>query len=239
MSRLRVQIALAVVALLLPRAAAASAILIQTHAFDGATVPIGVTPFNDALGTLDEVHVSISGVLTVSGVAPPLPGAAPGSFQPYSYRVVVDQDFTGIGGDYFDFATPAVFHLDGFTAGTGGAFTHVAPFSYSFSFTETSDLAGFTFPAFSGPIIPPVQVDGRRADFTPGVSANLILLSHAAAGVPLNGLAPIVTMWGSQGVLSIEYRYTPAATPVPEPGTMGLVALGVMAVARRRLNRRA
>jgi MYXO-CTERM domain-containing protein len=217
--------------------AEASLVQIQTRAFSGSTVPIGVAPFNPTQGTLESVSVSINGLLSVSGIAPALliPEPVP-VFQPYTYRVQVDQDFSGLGGYFFDFGTPARFFLDGLTSGTGEVFALSRPFSYGFTFTATTDLSGFAIPSSSGPDQPPAQVNGLRGDFLEALaSPNQILLTHEAIGVPLTGPTPTVTSWISAGGMIIEYRYTPApVVSVPEPGMLALLGLAGLAAMRRR-----
>src|SRR6185503_6883013 len=109
-------VAIAVLALVVLAVAPPADALTTTEAesFSGQFDFIGVTPFDPALGTLDRVSVSISGVLTVNGMT----GrnqvqAGPGVLVPqaYSYMVDVQQDFSGLAGRYFDFLGSATFRF--------------------------------------------------------------------------------------------------------------------------------
>lgn len=234
---LRVAVVLIVLSAALPGQAGASGIDIQSQSFSGTTVPIGVSPFDPTLGTLDSVNVTISGVLSVSGLAPALPSGVPGQFLPYFYRVFVGQDFSGLGGSYFDFQQPADFSFNGSTSGTGENFTLTRAFSYSFTFTSTTDLVGFAFFSSTGPNSPPPSVNGLRSDFVESLaSPNQILLTHTATGMALNGLVPIPMNWNSEGALTIQYNYTPV--PVPEPAAFALLAVGIGVLGAGRLRRR-
>jgi hypothetical protein len=218
--------------------ARASAILVDTASFSGTALPIGLTPFDPTLGTLDSVAVSIVGTLSVAGLAPsfvvPGPGAAPVPM-PYSYRVRVDQDFDGTGSSYFDFTTPAQYLLDGAATGSGDAFTLVSPFSYWFQFTAATDLAGFTLPAFSGPTLPPVSITGTRSAFLETIfsPAEFVLMTHTATGLALTGPVPTISSVASAGVITVEYRYTPRTVPEPSATALMLLPLA-LAVQRAR-----
>ena len=64
-----------------------------------------LTPFEPALGTLNEVTVSIFGSLTVTVAPAPnlIPIGGVPTPQPYSFQVDVSQVFDGVGGEFFDF----------------------------------------------------------------------------------------------------------------------------------------
>jgi hypothetical protein len=213
-----------------PSTTHAASIAIQSVGFDGAFDSLSVRRFDPELGTLDSVGVTITGVLSASGLAPQVPGNVVPSF----FAVSVQQTFVGVGGGFFDFGSPATFLLNG--SSLGEPFTLNATFTYSFRFTSLSDLVGFVIPSASGPTVPPVTVNGRRADFVgdPAVPG-FINLTHVSAVLPITGLPPVLTSTNSQGVIFLEYRYTPAVTPsVPEPAIALLVPVGLGVVAWRR-----
>lgn len=212
-----------------PSTTHAASLALQSVSFDGAFDALAVRRFDPALGTLDSVGVTINGVLTVNGFVPQIQGVA----IPSVFTVTVEQTFAGIGGDFFDFGTPAGFLLNGSTA--GDPFTLNAPFTYSFRFTPVTDTLGFVIPSVSGPTVPPVTVNGRRSDFVgdPAVPG-FITLTHDATALPIVGLPPVLTSTASRGSVILEYRYTPATPPsVPEPSTAWLLALGLGLAARR------
>lgn len=204
---------------------------------------IGATPtslahydeFDTTLGTLDQVDVMIAGSLTVTVVTAPCPCGAFGTALPYTYSIQVNQDFfPGATGRGFDFATPAVFQFFGTATGAGETVMFVAPMVYSFSFTETSDLIGFTTGSFSGPVVPPAFVSGTRADFLPSspLTAGLFsietIISHTTiqtSGLPFPSIIPIAS-----GSILVTYHYTPFAE-IPEPGGLALLASGFILLA--------
>lgn len=221
-----------------PSAASASSIFVNAS-FDAAPVNLfDVTPFDPSLGTLDSIHITINGVLTVTGLAPANGIADQSGFIPipYQYRVDVEQDFDGVGG-FFEFSTPATFLLLESAPGVASPFTLVVPFSYGLEFNATTDLIGFDIPTFSGASIPPVSVVGPRSGFVESaVSPNQILLSHTASAHAVTGPVPIVTSFGADGAVLMEYRYTPLA--VPEPGSLLLVGFGLLSTLAAQRHRR-
>lgn len=214
-----------------PSTTHAASVAIQSVGFDGTFDALSVKRFDPALGTLDSVGVTISGVLTVSGIALQFPMVP----LPATFVVTVDQAFDGLGGDFFDFGSPARFVLNGMAP--DALFTLISPFSYSFSVTSASDVVGFVIPGSSGPTVPPITVNAHRSDFVgnPAVPG-LITLTHAATALPVFSQPPVLSSTSSRGVLILEYRYTPATPPsVPEPATTWLLAAGLGLAARRRL----
>ncbi len=124
--------------------------LFTTASFSGPVgQATGLNYFDPSLGTLDSVNVQINGEL--QGVVVTAGAGCSPVCVPAPYNVQVDQTFSGLGGQFFSFDTPAQFDFTG--AGTiGEAFPLDTAFSYSFNFTSTTDLIGFTVPSFTGSI---------------------------------------------------------------------------------------
>ncbi len=244
--RRRVAIAAAtlVATVLYSRPAAADAIVWGSTLNAAPFGATSATPFDPTLGTLDRVDVQILGTLLVQGTA--LPNLLPiGPFGtpepvPYSFEVQAFQDVFGLGGKYFDFTGNAEFRLSGFSTGGGEAFSLSTPFIYSFSFTATTDLIGFTLPSLtaSGAVaaIPPLGgITGQRSDFLESVfPIDEIDMVQSAFGLPGAGPGPLVSSISTTSALLVTYTYTPAPIDTPEPGTLALLVTGVAAVIGRR-----
>jgi PEP-CTERM motif-containing protein len=202
---------------------------------------IGVSPFDPALGTLNSVNVTINGRLTVTGNTSPWFVQSGFALvpQPHAYFVSVTQDFFGLIGKYFEFDGNALFAFQGLATGQGEAFAFVTDFTYGFTFTAATDLAGGISPSFSntsGTLTPPTGVSGLRADFHKTIAPiDEIDIVQTWSGLTI---APTPLTIGSvltQGALLLQYNYTPTA--IPEPQTYAMLMAGVALlgfVARRR-----
>ena len=209
--------------------------LFTTASFSGPVgQATGLNYFDPSLGTLDSVNVQINGEL--QGVVVTAGAGCSPVCVPAPYNVQVDQTFSGLGGQFFSFDTPAQFDFTG--AGTiGEAFPLDTAFSYSFNFTSTTDLIGFTVPSFTGASVPPIDIVGSRSDFlTPLISLKEVdvasSLALASGVLDVEGLE-------SDGSILITYSYTPAAAAVPEPGMLiPLVGFLLVFFARSVVTRR-
>jgi len=215
-----------------PRVVRAASISFITSFSGAPTDNIAMTPFNPALGTLESVGVSIIGTLTVQGIALPL---LDGNGAPIAvpYTISAFQSFDGLGSTYFAFASDAQFFFSGTTVGQQSVFASQA-FSYTFTFNDATDLAGFVIPSANGPTTPPTSIAGLRASFLPPVSnVNEVVLVQSVLSQQqlLTGLAV-----SSGGSITVTYNYTP--TPVPEPASLLLLGSGLVGVGVRRLRRR-
>lgn len=191
---------------------------------------LGVDPFDPGLGTLNEVNVSIDGIVHVNGTTL---GLVP-------YQVFVDVDMFGLIGRYFDFTgTGLQFIFSGIephiTCTPGGCVPVVGPmnqppmtFSLSFSFTDFAESIGLNH-AFltgfssSGAAIPPVTINGSVSDFVADPFAPIDEIDLIMS-TSFNGSATFAAA-NLGGGMFITYDYTPR--PVPEPGTFALLLIGL------------
>ena len=186
-----------------------------------------LTPFDPALGELDEVRVSIQGTLATTFALPTIQDGF-GQPLPFDYGAFVDQDFFGLAGRYFEFSSPARAILSASGPADGGLASIVLPFSLAFTFGELGDSLGFTFPSGVAGVLPPPTIVGSRARFLAGGPIDQLAIALVAQPV---GAAPVVSATSS-GVMHLEYNYT----PVPEPG--GAVGIGMALAALAALRRR-
>jgi len=210
---------------------------------------LSLQTFDTALGTLNSVNVSIRGIVTATGTMP-VNRRIDGLPLPYAFTVNVTQSFTGLGGQFFQFATPSHIAFPGVApGGTQYNFGFNTGYSYNFTLNSTTDSIGGTSSLLNGPFVSPVFVSGQTSDFQASAAYTNLLdfvqnVSVTAPSHPVQKLNGSVT-----GVLSLTYNYTarPSAknpgvgtspNPLPEPDTMLLFYAGVAGLVGSRLRRK-
>jgi hypothetical protein len=202
--------------------------IVTTTSFSGPFgQAAGLQYFDPALGTLDSVDVQISGLLkaTVQGLGPCTQFGC--SVAPYAVQIT--QNFSSQpGNQFFSFGSPAQLQLQG--VGSVEDFTPLATaFSYSFTFTDLSDLAGIVSASASGVVAPPIFVTGTRGGFlTP---TNPIGVIDVNTNVLFLGGASQVLGLESDGNITITYNYTPAQPVSGVPESAAWAPLGGFLVA--------
>lgn len=198
----------------------------STSEFEGIFDFMGVTPFDPELGTLEEVNVSIDGILAVILLCDPDP-------LEIGYSAKLKQNFFSFGGRYFTFVAPAEFLFSGTNYIEGPlVVSSTIPFSYDFSFDETTDSWGYTtISSFTGASIPPPQINGLRSGFIESIFFPINEIDYQLLWEYYVLCEPTIT--NSEGSMVIEYVYEPAPVPepVPEPATMLLLGSGLIGLA--------
>jgi hypothetical protein len=206
--------------------------IFQAQGFSVGTLPgvdlVAFQPFDPALGTLDRVSVRFDAVLVSSLLV--LPGQT--LVPTIEWRV----DALGLGFSFEPLSATFIFApvsnpiLDPTAPPPPLVHTVATPFDLSFSFTETSDLAGLVIPSGSAggaaAFVPPL-VSGRRADFVERFPGDFVL-EQLLFTSPLAGQT---VSFEAGGLIQLEYVYTPAVAGVPEPGLSLAVAAGLLGLA--------
>lgn len=190
--------------------------------------PMSIQPFDPTLGTLNSVNVTLQG--QINATVAQLPCGEPSPLL-CPFELVVDQNFFGLSPAFFSFDTDAQFVFEGTDP------TLIQNYIYTFTFDAFTDniLNGFTFPNLSSSvggnatqIIPPADINGRRANFLPTIVGLNEVDGVLSAGAIFGA---VVTSYSDVGGLIIQYNYTPVA----EPSSLLLIIAGVASVITRKL----
>lgn len=208
----------------------------------GPNLSSQVDTFDPALGTLDSVHVSISGTLgataftfTNPACLPPAPACPP-----VPYQFALELGVRGLGGQFF-VLNGAEILFSGVAVPNGQSVSGIQAFNINLQFDASSDFTGIV-PASTSGVASPPSVSGQRADFFESLAAldQLRFDLLPSSLFPLIGALPVFDVNGGAAVL-VQYDYTPHAVAVSEPPTAWLLfavtAIGLLL--RRRLCDRA
>jgi len=223
----------AAVSFLLPCTVAADTLPeIVSIGFSGQSIQSFLKPFDHTLGTLTSVDVMITGDLSATALTQPNfvfdgNGLIP---VPQPFSVSVDLNFFGIsGGSFFKFFQPATFYLNGISTGAGGSQYLDTFFNLGFKIDSSTDIAGLAPAGGPGPLIPPIFAIGTLASFTDNFSPFMTEFMLTTPGRLGNTNASLISS-SADGEIFVQYNYTPASTAVPEPGTLLMLAIGLLGI---------
>lgn len=227
--------------------AADAATIIETASFSGPEVSLlSLQPFDDDLGALDRVGVSIIGQITGSVLTAPQKTAD--TPIPYNASLNVVQRFDRFFPDLgFDTdSMDASFNGSIAASGAGEEAGFAVVFSYGFTVSAATDQVGFVIEnpgGATGFTALPAIFDITRASFVDNLGAGALLSLITVANGPQTDprLTPIGP-FAMAGAAVLSYDYTPAVvsppidTVVPLPAGLPLLlsALGVFGLLRRR-----
>lgn len=202
--------------------------------------PLVFNSFDTNLGTLDTVDIRITGDLLVNVTSPPSTQGSPPSS--YVFGLTSELRFGGFGF----LINPSVI-----ANGTNNGAVMPHTFNYGYTFTATLDATSDSlgFAAISSSILLTSAGLAANAVNPPFMSLTRAALSANAPGIPFI-VSPQLTVSGfssdavapsgtatSTGNIAIAYNYTPLAVAMPEPGSLTLLAFGLI-VGLRTWNRR-
>ncbi len=222
-------------------ALAPAAVITQNLGFNTSTTivntngtnidPLVFNAFDTNLGTLDTVDIRITGDLNVNVTSPVSPQGVPPAA--YGFGLTAELEFGGLGF----LINPAVI-ANG--TNTGVLMPHVFNYAYAFETTldALSDMLGLasvnTSSLLTGAgltateVNPPLMSLGRASlsSAVPGLP-DLVLPQLTVSGFSGATVAPSGTA-ASTGNVVVTYNYTPRAVAMPEPGSIVLLALGLI-----------
>jgi uncharacterized protein (TIGR03382 family) len=229
---------LACATLALPLAPAHAGIIIRADGFStggAASAFLELPGFDPELGTLQSVHVDISGVLSFNVWLQPGQTVFP----------IVQFDAFGLTGAGFAFSgSGARFMFDPVfneppppEPGVTEVIPFVTSFTLDFTATVLTDFAGAVFAhvnASGASLVPPPVVDANLSDFSPNPLPLGILetLTFSPLGfTPVGGL-------NAAGVVILTYDYVDLhanpGTAISAPPSLGMFVLAVLALWHRR-----
>ena len=202
--------------------------------------------FDPALGELEEVRVrALRGRLTILGMTLWGDRGPLDLPTPYTYNVETELNVSRVTPGGFEFNGPMRFLSIGqMSPALGGSFAINYSFDFAFSFTELTDLVGFSLLTGSGFAVPPLSVVGLREDFVETAIFDDFLtfvLPQPTTSIGFGGPPAVVTDTFIDGVIRLDYVYDESSVDpreVPAPDTILLLTLGLAMVVGARRRRR-
>lgn len=190
---------------------------------DGASDPVFLDGFDPSLGALQEVtwEISIPSAAVTFTTGPNL--SPTGDPLPYPFTFEAELDVQSSDSDVA-FLNPALSFGELTATGLGG------PLPWITSASATASFPGGVVDSTSGFDSPVGALSGSLDDFRGGSITQWISYDVEVLATP-QPVSP--TQVSVPGTVTVTYDYV----PVPEPGTAGLLALGLTALAAARERR--